>query len=266
MKQRHRASRLGGLLKRRLLPAILSLSMAVSLALPGGLFAAAAGGFETNLTNLHGLSGTWTAEDDGFHGTSAGGDNFAIADDVVGADDLFIYEADITSGITNPDFNASLIYGLKNPSTPSERFYNFGVMPGSNQYIRFDQTNGAPLSGVQTGAIEEKDTYHAKIVRNSQTEFEFFIDEIPPSYKATHDNFEGGYVGMMTNDKGVWQNVKLTITGSTQGFVSNLTGWTAQSGTWTETPRVMLPTARATASCSRIRPFPATPSSPMRRT
>ncbi len=82
MKQRHRASRLGGLLKRRLLPAILSLSMAVSLALPG--VAAAAGGFETNLTNLHGLSGTWTAEDDGFHGTSAGGDNFAIADDVVG--------------------------------------------------------------------------------------------------------------------------------------------------------------------------------------
>ena len=149
MKQRHGASRLGRLLKRRLLPAILSLSMAVSLALPGGLFAAAAGGFETNLTNLHGLSGTWTAEDDGFHGTSAGGDNFAIADDVVGANDLFIYEADITSGITNPDFNASLIYGLKNPSTPSERFYNFGVMPGSNQYIRFDQTNGAPLSGVQ---------------------------------------------------------------------------------------------------------------------
>ena len=45
MKQRHRASRLGGLLKRRLLPAILSLSMAVSLALPG--VAAAAGGFET---------------------------------------------------------------------------------------------------------------------------------------------------------------------------------------------------------------------------
>ena len=236
MKQRHGASRLGGLLKRRLLPAILSLSMAVSLALPGGLFAAAAGGFETNLTNLHGLSGTWTAEDDGFHGASAGGDNFAIADDVVGADDLFIYEADITSDITNPDFNASLIYGLKNPSTPSERFYNFGVMPGSNQYIRFDQTNGAPLSGVQTGAIEEKDTYHVKIVRNSQTEFEFFIDDTLV-YKTTHDNFEGGYVGMMTNDKGVWQNVKLTITGSTQGFVSNLTGWTAQSGTWTETPQ-----------------------------
>ena len=109
-------------------------------------------------------------------------------------------------------------------------------MPGSNQYIRFDQTNGAPLSGVQTGAIEEKDTYHVKIVRNSQTEFEFFIDDTLV-YKTTHDNFEGGYVGMMTNDKGVWQNVKLTITGSTQGFVSNLTGWTAQSGTWTETPQ-----------------------------
>ena len=43
MKQRHGASRLGGLLKRRLLPAILSLSMAVSLVLPG--VAAAAGGF-----------------------------------------------------------------------------------------------------------------------------------------------------------------------------------------------------------------------------
>ncbi|MBC8570613.1 cadherin-like beta sandwich domain-containing protein [Zongyangia hominis] len=230
--------RMRAFLKKRVLPAILSLSMGLSMALPGSLTALAAGTFETNLTNLHGLSGTWSETADGYHGVAygPGGNSFAIADEQVGKDDLFTYEAQVSSTSTNPDFNASLIFGLKNPQNPAERFYDFGIMTGSNRYIRFDQINGELSSNsLQASALAEvKDSYQLKIVRSSQTEFEFFIDNAS-ILKMDLPGFEGGYVGMMTNDVGTYQNVRLTIDGSTQGFVSNLTGWKAQSGTWTET-------------------------------
>ena len=89
---------------------------------------AAGGGFR-------GLTGSWDYEGDSFVGKSGGrGDTFAISDDTVSADDLFIYEATVSSYTENPDFNASIVFGLKNPDIPSERFYDFGIMTGSNRY------------------------------------------------------------------------------------------------------------------------------------
>ena len=194
---------------------------------------------EGGLTNLHGLTGAWGYEGDAFVGKSNGaGDVFAIADERVAADDLFTYEATVTSVTSNPDFNASLIFGLKNPDKPTERFYDFGIMTGSHRFIRFDQTNGYPESGVDVGGLtEQKNTYHVKIVRNSAEEFEYFIDGVSVLTR-THLNFGGGYVGMMTNDNGTYENVKLTITGKLgaeeSGFTSDVTGWTPINGTWSE--------------------------------
>ena len=62
------------------------------------------------------------------------------------------------SDLCNPDFNASLIFGLKDPNKPSARFYDFGIMTGSHRFIRFDQTNGIPESGVDVGGLTEKKT------------------------------------------------------------------------------------------------------------
>ena len=194
---------------------------------------------EGGLTNLHGLTGTWGYEGEAFVGRSNGaGDVFAISDETVGADDLFTYEATVTSVTSNPDFNASLIFGLKNPEKPSERFYDFGIMTGSHRFIRFDQTNGIPESGVDVGGLtEHKNTYHVKIVRHTAEEFEYFIDGVSVLTR-THLNFAGGYVGMMTNDNGTYEDVKLTVTGKIgaeeSGFVSDVTGWTPINGTWSE--------------------------------
>ncbi|MBQ4112814.1 MAG: cadherin-like beta sandwich domain-containing protein, partial [Clostridia bacterium] len=194
------------------------------------------------LSNLHGLTGTWSYEGDAFVGKSGGtGDVFAISEDYIAADDLFTYEATVTSVTSNPDFNASLIFGLKNPERPTERFYDFGIMTGSHRFIRFDQTNGFPESGVDVGDLpEQKNTYRVKIVRSSAEEFEYFIDGVSVLTR-THLNFAGGYVGMMTNDNGTYEDIKLTITGKVggeeSGFVSNLTGWTPINGTWKESAK-----------------------------
>ena len=218
---------------------IAALSLAVLLVLCQLLPLSTLASNEKALTNLHGLTGTWGFEGDAFVGKSNGaGDVFAISDDIVAADDLFTYEATVTSVTSNPDFNASLIFGLKNPDTPTERFYDFGIMTGSHRFIRFDQTNGYPESGVDVGNLtEQKNTYHVKIVRNSAEEFEYFIDGVSVLTR-THVNFAGGYVGMMTNDNGTYENVKLTVTGKIgqeeSGFSSDVTGWTPINGTWNE--------------------------------
>lgn len=192
-----------------------------------------------SLIGLHGLTGTWGFEGDAFVGKSNGaGDVFAISEDYVAADDLFTYEATVTSVTANPDFNASLIFGLKDPDEPSARFYDFGIMTGSHRFIRFDQTNGIPESGVDVGGLtEKKNTYHVKIVRHSAEEFEYLIDGVSVLTR-THLNFAGGYVGMMTNDNGTYEDVRLTVTGKLgseeSGFVSEITGWTPINGTWSE--------------------------------
>ncbi len=188
-------------------------------------------------SNVRALTGTWQSEGGTVTGKSGGsGDVFAISDVYIEADDLFVYEATITSVTDNPDFNASLIFGLKNPDDPKERFYDFGVMTGSHRFIRFDQTNGYPESGVDVGALAvNKNTYRVKIVRNTADEFEYFIDGTPV-LKRIHPDFTGGYAGMMTNDNGTYEDVKFTFTGKAaaggDGFVSDIPEFTKINGSW----------------------------------
>ncbi|MBP5207372.1 MAG: GH32 C-terminal domain-containing protein [Clostridia bacterium] len=166
---------------------------------------------------FYGLTGTWKYEGGSFVGKSGGrGDTFAISDETVSADDLFTYGATVSSYTGNPDFNASIIFGLKNPDVPTERFYDFGIMTASNRYIRFDQTNGYPESGIDVGNMKvKKNTYELKIVRISKENFEYYVDGELVLCK-THPDFEGGHIGMMTNDDGKYENVKLTITGKVE--------------------------------------------------
>ncbi len=190
---------------------------------------------------FYGLTGAWDYEGEAFCGKSGGaGDVFAISERKIAPDDLFIYEATVSSVTDNPDFNASLVFGLKNPADPKERFYDFGIMTGSSRYIRFDQTNGYPESGVDVGAMKtEKNTYEIKIVRISEDAFDYFVDG-ERVLSRIHPDFEGGHIGMMTNDNGKYENVKLTVTGKVpsgeNGFVSDLTGWTPINGKWRTGP------------------------------
>ncbi|MBO4422912.1 MAG: GH32 C-terminal domain-containing protein, partial [Clostridia bacterium] len=168
-------------------------------------------------TQFRGLTGEWRYDGDAFVGRSGGrGDTFAISDEIIGADDLFIYEATVTSDTSDPDFNASLIFGLKNPNDPKERFYDFGIMTANSRYIRFDQTNGYPESGIDVGNMKtKKNTYGLKIVRVSKENFEYYVDgELVLS--RSHPDFEGGHIGMMTNDDGRYENVKFTVTGKVE--------------------------------------------------
>ena len=184
-------------------------------------------------TSFHGLTGAWNYEGSAFVGKSGGaGDVFAISDITVKADEMFTYEATVTSVTDNPDFNASLIFGLKNTDDPKERFYDFGIMTGSHRWIRFDQTNGIPESGVNVGdLIEQKNTYTVKIVRNSSDEFEYFIDGVS-MIKFTHTGFAGGYFGMITNDNGKYENIKITIEGRFEEEPEDLGDYRALSGKW----------------------------------
>ena len=199
--------------------------------------AAVSGKSATN--GFYGLTGSWDYEGEAFCGKSGGqGDVFAISDQMIAQDDLFIYEATVSSVTDNPDFNASLIFGLKNPEEPKERFYDFGIMTGSSRYIRFDQTNGYPESGVDVGAMKtKKNTYDIKIVRISEDGFDYYVDG-ECVLSRVHPDFKGGHIGMMTNDNGKYENVKLTLTGKASsgesGLVSDLTGWTVINGTWRE--------------------------------
>ena len=169
------------------------------------------------VSEFHGLTGSWSHEDEAFVGKSGGrGDTFAISDDTVSADDLFIYEATVSSYTENPDYNASIIFGLKNPDDPKERFYDFGIMTKSNRFIRFDQTNGYSESGIDVGNMKvKKNTYDLKIIRISKENFEYYVDGELVLSRA-HPDFAGGYIGMMTNDDGKYENVKLTITGQVE--------------------------------------------------
>ncbi|MCQ2429664.1 MAG: glycoside hydrolase family 32 protein [Clostridia bacterium] len=221
---------------------LLSLLLLLPL-LPAVGFAAAddGSGEAKPVTGVHGLSGSWTVEGGTVRGEARGqGDTFAISDMTVGQDDLFIYEADVSSTTTNPDFNASLVFGLVNPDHPAERFYDFGIMTGSDRFIRFDQTNGAPLSGIDVGSIENKSTFHVKIVRADREAFHYYIDG-KRVLERTHPDFKGGYIGMMTNDNASYENVTLTVTGQLEEeaaphFNTQLPGITAINGTWEETP------------------------------
>lgn len=169
--------------------------------------------FNTNLTNLHGLNGTWKITSDGFY-SSGGGDNFALSDTSA---ENFIYEADVTFGDTKGA--ASLVF--RSGNTPGSASYVANIIKNEGLARIFKFPGGANVGSASIDT--SKNTYHLR-VEAIGTSLKFYIDDalLVAGNDAT---YTGGKLGLLTfNSTVTYQNVMYKeITASELPSLTNLT-------------------------------------------
>lgn len=154
------------------------------------------GNFNTNLTNLHGLNGTWAIRENGLY-SNGGGDVFALSDTSVAN---FIYEADITFGETKGA--ASLVF--RSTDSPSTGSYvaNIDKSQGLCRIFKFP-------GGVNVGTApipQNKDTYKFR-VEAIGTSLKFYVDD-QLVIAGNDDTYTTGKLGILTwNSTVTYQNV-----------------------------------------------------------
>lgn len=155
--------------------------------------------FNTNLTNLHGLNGTWKITSDGLYSTG-GGDVFALSDTSVAN---FIYEADVTFGDTKGA--ASLVF--RSTDSPANGSYvaNIDKSQGVCRIFRFPGG-----SNVGSAAIPQNKASYKFRVEAIGTSLKFYVDD-QLVIAGNDGSYASGKLGILTwNSTVTYQNVLYT--------------------------------------------------------
>ena len=184
-------------------------------------------GFRTNLTGLTFLNGTWNRTDDGLY--SNGNDVFAMSDVNV---KNFTLEATVT---IEGNAAAGLVFRAASNTDPKAAgtyIANVDLNRGDARIFTFGQGGG----DVGSYALPDKTkgTYKMKIIAIGNM-LNYYVDDVL-AVSATNDQFESGYLGLMTFGGSVtYQDVKYTDLGA-DATAPGLTGLEVAGGSLELTP------------------------------
>lgn len=169
-------------------------------------------GFNTNLTNIRGIEGTWIKTNEGLF-SQGRGDNFAISE-TIGRD--FIYEGKVTLPSTGA---ASLAFRTNDDGTNA---YVANVDKGAGMGKLFKFQNGAASIFSEFRLAEIKDSYNLK-VKAIGGHIEYYIDNLLVA-SCDDTSFSSGKFGVLNfNASQVYQDlIKTDIDASTYPKLTNL--------------------------------------------
>ena len=156
--------------------------------------------FNTNLTSLSAINGTWNITDDGLY-SNGSGDNFALSETV--ASD-FIYEADVTfaEGATGA---ASLVF--RSTDAPNQGSYVANVDKQNGKMRIFAFPGGITIGSAKL--TEDKASYHIKVEAIGKS-LKLYVDGELVICKEDN-TYTRGKLGLLTyNSTITYQNVKYT--------------------------------------------------------
>lgn len=156
--------------------------------------------FNTTLSNLSGLQGTWQRMEDGLY-SSGTSDNFALSTTEASN---FIYEADIK--FNEQKGAASLVF--RSTDNPALGSYVANIDKSQNRIRIFRFPGGIDIGSAPL--TESKDSYHLRVEAFNDS-IKFYVDD--ELVVAGNDNtLKSGKLGLLTfNSSITYQNVKHTI-------------------------------------------------------
>ncbi|MBC8569357.1 cadherin-like beta sandwich domain-containing protein [Zongyangia hominis] len=165
--------------------------------------------FHTNATGWHGVVGTWEKASPGYRGANETiGDAFALSDIYLPSGSSFTYEADMTINVGPA---GGLVFGIANPSSPSDRWYCLNVNK-TDKNTRFFRVNGVGKeeSRALTETEQASNQFHLKVELAADGTLTCTTNnEVVTSQKV--EGFAGGYMGLLTwNSDVTFDNVNLT--------------------------------------------------------
>ncbi|MBC8571084.1 GDSL-type esterase/lipase family protein [Zongyangia hominis] len=227
---------------RRISTRLLSLLLAVTLLLGAAAWAAgpedlgANGGFSTNLTGWHGVTGSWTPEAGGFRGTNRDLDGYAMSDVAYTPGEPFSYEADFT--LNNGSTTAGIIFSVRDAGNPVGYFFSLNVDKGRGDSRIFWNGGGEgfweagrPLTEVEKGM----NTLTLRLDYDGTSTLKAYLNDVLVTVKSDVA-LPAGSFGINTFYSDVtYHSVTLKDQPPTSGFTHNLTGWDFTNGYWSET-------------------------------
>jgi arabinan endo-1,5-alpha-L-arabinosidase len=200
------------------------------------------GTFNTNLTGWIPCNGSWSDVSGGKQGSFTG-DAFCLASQ--SAVD-FTYEGDLKITTSNTNNAAGLLF--KSLSNPSAGSYVVNINIENGGQVKFFKFPYASLATYST-PISVGVSYHVKVVASGSNYKVYFNNGTTPVIDKNDTSYTSGRLGLnIYNSTSVFQNVNSNIAPTptpsptpTPGAVifsddfndANLTGWTANGGTWT---------------------------------
>lgn len=156
--------------------------------------------FNTTLTDLAGLQGTWLKTEDGLYSTGSS-DNFALSSTKASN---FIYEADVK--FNEQKGAASLVF--RSNDNPASGSYVANIDKSQNRMRIFKFPEGIDIAS--NTLSNNKDSYHMRVEAFNNS-IKFYVDDV--LIAAGNDStFNSGKLGLLTFDSSVtYQNVKHTI-------------------------------------------------------